>query len=104
MAVAARIRSWLLACSPSFRLSDLPNIDPNCAERVCQIRFTRAAQHDPHDLYGEIMQDVVLDANGSFWCAQRAGRQSDQPNTLQVVQGRLRVRSFSGSSGTKWNT
>ena len=32
----------------------------------------------------------MLDANGSFWCARRASRQSDQPNTLQVVQGRLR--------------
>ena len=81
--LAARVLAIVPSLGP-------PNIDPGCAERVCQIRFTRATQAPPHDLYGEIVQDVVLDANGSFWCARRASRQSDQPNTLQVVQGRLR--------------
>lgn len=81
--VAARVLAIVPSLGP-------PAIDPRCAERVCQIRFVRARRVGSHDLYGEIMQDVVLDVNGSFWCAAPAGRPSDPPNTLQISRGRMR--------------
>lgn len=82
-ALAAHVLAVVPALGP-------PKIDPGCLERVCQFRLIRAVRPLAHDLYGKILQDVVLDASGSFWCATPGDRQGDQPNTMQIVQGRLR--------------
>jgi hypothetical protein len=67
-----------------------PGIAPSCTGPVCQIRLVEEAPALTHDRYGTIRQDLMLDSSGSFWCAIPTGRSSDQPNTLRVVQGRIR--------------
>jgi hypothetical protein len=67
-----------------------PEIGPSCTAAVCQIRLVDGAPALTHDRYGKTTRDLVLDASGAFWCAASAGQQRDQPNTLRVLQGRIR--------------
>jgi hypothetical protein len=87
--LAARVLASVPALGP-------PDVASSCAQPVCQVRLIEEAPARPHDSYGVITRDIVLDTSGSFWCATPAGGPSDQPNTLQVVHGRIRNAEASG--------
>jgi hypothetical protein len=61
-----------------------PAVASDCGRPVCQLRISQETPPRSHERYGEIRQDAVLDADGTFWCAKL-----DDANVLQVERGRI---------------
>ncbi len=81
-ALAAELLAEILPLTP-------PAVASDCQRSVCQIRISRETPPRSHERYGEILQDFVLDADGTFWCAKRDAEQLDNTNVLQVERGRI---------------
>ena len=82
----ASLASQLLAEVPPLTP---PAVASHCQGSACQIRILQEAAPRSHERYGEIIQDVMLDADGSFWCAKRDQEQTDNPNILHVDRGHI---------------
>jgi hypothetical protein len=80
------IAASLLAVVP--RLTR-PDVAPTCNLPVCQIRIVREVKPVRHEQYGELRQEMVLDATGVFWCAAGDGRPAGRTATLRVERGRI---------------
>jgi hypothetical protein len=65
-----------------------PDVEVGCRRRVCQVRLLR---EEPTARHGTaiVLQDAVLDENGSFWCASVDAERSGESNTLHVERGRI---------------
>jgi len=66
-----------------------PAVASGCGRSVCQIRVLRETAPRSHERYGDIEQDAIVDADGTFWCAKRDKEQIDQINMLHVDRGRI---------------
>ena len=66
-----------------------PAVAAGCRSPVCQIRLSREVPPRSHERYGEIVQDAVLDADGTFWCAKRDQTRMGSMNMLHVDRGHI---------------
>ena len=64
---------------------------PPCSRPVCDVRIVRSAPARPHERYGQIAQDIVINASGAFSCATASPDRRETPNVLRVVSGRVRA-------------
>jgi hypothetical protein len=66
-----------------------PGTSPDCRRPACQVRLLTEVPAFRHELTGRILQDIVLDHNGTFWCASAETEQRSQANTLRVERGAI---------------
>ena len=62
-----------------------------CSRPVCDVRLVRSAPARRHERYGQIAQDIVINASGAFSCATASPDRRETPNVLRVVSGRVRA-------------
>jgi hypothetical protein len=66
-----------------------PESSPVCQRPQCQVRLLREVPPSRHERTGRVVQDIVLDRNGNFWCASAERDQRSQANTLRVERGAI---------------
>ena len=77
-----------------------PDTSPDCQRPACQIRLLQEVPAIRHERTGRVLQDIVLDRNGAFWCASAETEQRSQTNTLRVERGAISP----GSTVFEWLT
>ena len=75
-------------------LAELPVLSPpavasRCPGSACQVRILSETAPRSHERYGQIIQDVILDADGTFWCAKRDQEESADSDMLHVDRGHI---------------
>ena len=66
-------------------------LGPSCSKSLCEVRLVRSVAAGQHERYGQIAQDIVIDASGAFSCATASADRRQTPNVLRVVRGRVRA-------------
>ena len=77
-----------------------PDTSPDCQRPACQVRLLQEVPAIRHERTGRVLQDIVLDRNGAFWCASAETEQRSQANTLRVERGAISP----GSTVFEWLT
>ena len=77
-------------------ISEVPSLmpaalGPSCSRPICEVRLVRSAPAKGHERYGQVAQDIVIDASGAISCAAASQVRSDTPSVLRVVRGRVRA-------------
>lgn len=77
-------------------MADVPALTPAaqgapCSRPLCEVRLVRSAPARPHERYGQVAQDIVIDASGGFSCAIASPDRRETSNVLRVVRGRVRA-------------
>ena len=77
-------------------MADVPELTPaalgpSCSKSLCEVRLVRSVAAGQHERYGQIAQDIVLNASGAFSCATASPDRRQTPNVLGVVRGRVRA-------------
>jgi hypothetical protein len=73
-----------------------PEVSSDCRSRVCQVRLLRQEPAARHEQTHAILQDVVFDQSGAFWCASGNDEPGAQVNTLRVERGSIAQRDAAG--------
>jgi len=76
-------------------LTEVPPLTPAalgtpCSRRLCEVRLVRSTATRGHERYGQVAQDIVINAGGAISCAAIPQDRSGAPNVLHVVRGRVR--------------
>jgi hypothetical protein len=66
-----------------------PESSADCQRPRCQVRLLHELPASRHERTGRVLQDIVLDRNGTFWCASAESQQRSQANTLRVERGAI---------------